>query len=871
NFINIGERCNVTGSRRFAKLVVEGDYEKALEVARAQVENGAQILDINMDEALIDSEAVMIRFLNLLASEPDIARLPIMLDSSKWQVIKQGLKCIQGKCIVNSISLKEGEQIFIKQAKEARRFGASVVVMAFDEKGQAETIERKVNICLRAYKILTEKAGFPSQDIIFDPNIFAVATGIEEHNNFAVNYIEAARQIKAALPHVLVSGGVSNLSFSFRGNNTIREVMHSAFLYHAIQAGMDMGIVNAGQITVYEDIPKDLLQLTEDVIFNRRTDATDRLVKFAETVKLKTKTKTDDRGWRNEPVEKRLIHAMLKGIVEYIEQDTEEARIKLGDPIRVIEGPFMVGMNTVGDLFGSGKMFLPQVVKSSRVMKKAVEYLKPFIEKEQAKAGITSKGKILLATVKGDIHDIGKNIVGVILGCNNYEIIDAGVMAPADEILKTAIEKEVDIIGLSGLITPSLDEMAHVAKEMKRRKFSIPLLIGGAAASQAHTAVKIDPEYDGHTIYVTDASRSVSIVSNLLNPQKKDGFINAVTDNYTEIRRRHHQKTAGAQLITIEDARANKFSIDWQKTKITEPSFPGVKAFHDFPLKQISKHIDWKAFFSVWELKGRFPEILEDKKSGNEAKKLLHDAQTLLEKIIKDQLLTARAVIGFFPANSLADDIEVYADDNRNQTLTIFHTLRQQIRKTNNGKNMALADFIAPKESGLKDYIGVFAVTTGIGIENLLKQFEKDQNDYNIIMVKALADRLAEAFAGLMHELTQEEYWGYALAKDSGGKKSANNKHQGVRPAPGYPACPDHTEKRLLFDLLKVTDHTSITLTENYAMYPAASVSGLYFAHPQAKYFAVGKLAKDQVIDYAKRKGMDVKTAEKWLSANLGY
>ncbi len=872
NFINVGERCNVTGSRQFARLVREEKYEEALEVARKQVENGAQILDVNMDEGLLDSEKAMETFLNLIASEPDIAKLPLMLDSSKWPVIEAGLKCAQGKCVVNSISLKEGEEIFKEHARLARRYGAAVIVMAFDEQGQAETVERRMEICARAYRILTEEIGFPPQDIIFDPNIFAVATGMEEHNAYALAYMEAARQIKASLPRALVSGGVSNVSFSFRGNDPVREAMHSAFLYHAIKAGMDMGIVNPGQIAVYEEVPRELLQLVEDVLLNRRPDATERLVAFAETVKKEDKKEVEDAAWRKLPVEERLKHALIKGIVEFIEQDTEEARRKFDRPLQVIEGPLMEGMNIVGDLFGSGKMFLPQVVKSARVMKKAVAYLIPFMEQEKGRSGKpSSAGKVLLATVKGDVHDIGKNIVGVVLGCNNYEIIDLGVMVPADKILKTAREQNVDIIGLSGLITPSLDEMVHLAKEMERQRFRVPLLIGGATTSKTHTAVKIAPSYSGAVVHVLDASRSVGVVSSLLSADQKSPFVGEIRSEYQKVREAHRLKHGDKRLSTLEEARRNRFRIDWHESAITPPSFLGTQVFHDFPLEKIRERIDWTPFFQTWEMKGSYPQIFQHPEYGGEAKKLFQDAQKLLNDIITHKRLSAQGVIGFFPANSLGDDIEVYADESRSSVLTIIHTLRQQMKKDEERSNYALADFIAPKERGMKDYIGGFAVTAGVGLEELVQKFEREHDDYNAILAKALADRLAEGFAELMHERVRKEFWGYAPEENFSNEELIREKYRGIRPAPGYPACPDHTEKPILFELLNVSGQTAIRLTESCAMLPAASVSGYYFAHPQARYFGVGKIGRDQVMDYARRKGMEISTMERWLAPNLGY
>ena len=873
NFINVGERCNVTGSARFARLIREENYETALEVARSQVENGAQILDINVDEGMLDSRAVIVEFLNLLAAEPDICKLPIMIDSSKWSVLEAGLKCLQGKPIVNSISLKEGEAEFKEHARLAKRYGAAVIVMAFDEEGQAETAERKVAILSRAYKILTEEIGFEPQDIIFDPNIFAVATGIQEHNNYAVAYLEATRQLKAKFPGTLVSGGVSNISFAFRGNNTVREAMHSAFLYHAIKAGMDMGIVHAGQITVYEEIEPTLRQLVEDVLLNRHPDATEKLVSYAENVKQKGKTKKVDLAWRKEPVEQRLVHSLVKGVVEFIEQDTEEARQKFPQALDVIEGPLMDGMNVVGDLFGSGKMFLPQVVKSARVMKKAVAYLIPYLEAEKAKTGgRQNAGKILLATVKGDVHDIGKNIVGVVLGCNNYQVIDLGVMTPAQKILETARREKVDIIGLSGLITPSLDEMVHVAKELDRNGFEVPLLIGGATTSQKHTAVKIAPAYRRPAIHVLDASRAVGVVSNLLHAGRKKEFLQEINAAYEQVREDFRQRTTEKQLLTLQEARQNRLKIDWSKATPTKPAFLGTKVFDDFPLEKIRERIDWTPFFWAWEFRGKFPKIFDHPEYGKEAKKLYEDAQELLDRIIENKELIARAVIGFFPANSVGyDDIEVYADDSRESVLTVIHTIRQQMKKTNQQANLALADFIAPRESGVADYLGAFAVTAGINIEQLLEKFEADHDDYHAIMTKALADRLAEAFAELMHEMTRKEFWGYAAGENLSNEEIIREKYIGIRPAPGYPACPDHTEKQILFDLLEVSPKTGIRLTENFAMYPASSVSGYFFSHPQSRYFGTGKIGKDQVIDYARRKGMDVKTVEKWLAPILAY
>ncbi len=867
NFVNIGERANVTGSPKFAKLILAGQYEEALAVAKHQVENGAQIIDINMDEGMLDSEHAMVHFLNLIASEPDIARVPIMIDSSKWSVIEAGLKCIQGKGVVNSISLKEGEAKFIEQARLVKRYGAAVVVMAFDEAGQADTAERKVEICTRCYKILTEKVGLPPQDIIFDPNILTVATGMEEHNNYAVNFIEATRRIKATLPHCKVSGGISNISFSFRGNNVVREAMHSAFLYHAIKAGMDMGIVNAGMLEVYEEIPKDLLELVEDVLLNRRPDATERLIKFADSVKQKGKAEVVEDEWRKGTVEERLSHALVKGIVDYIDQDTEEARQKYERPLSIIEGPLMAGMNVVGDLFGSGKMFLPQVVKSARVMKKAVAYLLPFMEEEKRKnGGGQAQGRILMATVKGDVHDIGKNIVGVVLGCNNYEVIDLGVMVSCEKILATARERKVDVIGISGLITPSLDEMAHVAKEMKREGFDIPLLIGGATTSRAHTSVKIAPGYNQPVVHVLDASRAVGVVGSLINSQLKPAFVEKNLADQEKLRREHLAQRDTKPLLTIETARERRTPITWQAGDVAKPAFSGVRTLDNFSLEELVPYIDWSPFFHTWELRGRYPAILEDAK----AKELFEDAQTLLKLIVREKLFTARGVYGFFPANSAGDDIELYTDESRAKLLTTFHTLRQQMDKPAGQFNHALADFIAPKATGLPDYLGAFAVTTGHGTDELAKKFEKDHDDYNSIMTKALADRLAEAFAECLHKRARMD-WGYGRTENLTNEDLIREKYRGIRPAAGYPACPDHTEKGILWQLLDVEKNADIKLTESYAMWPASSVSGLYFAHPEAKYFGVGKIDRDQMIDYHLRKQMDLRTVERWLAPNLNY
>ena len=867
NFVNIGERANVTGSPKFSKLILAGQYEEALAIAKQQVENGAQIIDINMDEGMLDSEKAMVHFLNLIASEPDIARVPIMIDSSKWSVIEAGLKCVQGKGIVNSISLKEGEAKFIEQGRLVKRYGAAVVVMAFDESGQADTVERKLAICSRSYKILTEQVGLPPQDIIFDPNILTVATGMDEHNNYAVNFIEATRQIKATLPYCKVSGGVSNISFSFRGNNTVREAMHSAFLYHAIKAGMDMGIVNAGMLEVYEEIPKDLLELVEDVLLNRRADATERLIKFAESVKQKGKVEVAESEWRQGTVEERLSHALVKGIVDHIDQDTEEARQKYDKPLLVIEGPLMAGMNVVGDLFGAGKMFLPQVVKSARVMKKAVAYLLPYMEEEKRKSGGGKpRARILMATVKGDVHDIGKNIVGVVLGCNNFEVIDLGVMVPCEKILATARELNVDVIGISGLITPSLDEMSHVAKEMKRQGFEIPLLIGGATTSRAHTSVKIAPGYNQAVVHVLDASRAVGVVNSLMNPALKPVFIEKNLTDQDRLRREHLAQRDTKPLLNIAQARARRTLIAWQAGDIAKPAFTGVRVLENFPLAELVPFIDWSPFFHTWELRGRYPAILDDPK----AKELFQDAQKLLQRIVAEKLLTARAVYGFFPANSVGDDIELYTDDSRTQVLTTFHMLRQQMDKPAGQFNHALSDFIAPKTTGLPDYLGAFAVTTGHGTDELAKHFEKDHDDYNSIMTKALADRLAEAFAEYLHQQARED-WGFGLTENLSTEDLIREQYRGIRPAAGYPACPDHTEKGILWQLLDAESKTGIKLTESFAMWPASSVSGLYFAHPEAKYFGVGKINRDQVLDYHLRKQMDLQTVERWLSPNLNY
>jgi 5-methyltetrahydrofolate--homocysteine methyltransferase len=875
NFVNIGERTNITGSPKFSKLILAGDFEAAIAIARQQVDNGAQIIDVNMDEGMLDSEKTMTQFLNLVASEPDIAKVPVMIDSSKWSVIQAGLKCLQGKGVVNSISLKEGEKKFLEQAAEVRRFGAAVVVMAFDEKGQADTFERKIEVCERSYRLLTKQAGFPPQDIIFDPNVLTVATGIEEHNNYAVDFIRATHWIKQNLPGARVSGGISNVSFSFRGNNTVREAMHAVFLFHAVNAGLDMGIVNAGMLEVYEEIPKDLLELVEDVLLNRRPDATERLTRFADGVKAKGKVEVQEEAWRGGSVEERLSHALVKGITDFIEADTEEARQKLGRPLSVIEGPLMAGMSVVGDLFGSGKMFLPQVVKSARVMKKAVAYLLPFMEAEKA-GGSRTQGRIVLATVKGDVHDIGKNIVGVVLGCNNYEVIDLGVMVPSEKILQVAREKNADVIGLSGLITPSLDEMVHVAKEMERQGLKLPLLVGGATTSRAHTAVKIAPSYSQPVAHVLDASRAVGTVSSLLSQEAKPEFLKTLSADYERLRQQYGaQKTA--PLLSIQEARERRTPLTWSGHTPPAPEFLGLRALSSSPtrrreaipvqLKDIEAFIDWSPFFHAWEIRGRYPAILEN----TEAKKLFDDAQKLLQEIISQNLLTAKGVYGFFPANAVGDDVELYTDETRTKVLAKLHFLRQQMQKPGGQFNHSLADYIAPKEpSGHGDYIGAFAVSTGFGVEALCEKYERDNDDYSSILTKALADRLAEAFAEYLHHRARRE-WGYGKNEQLSMEDLIHERYQGIRPAAGYPACPDHTEKQTLWRLLDVEDNAGIKLTESCAMWPGASVSGLYFSHPESKYFGVGKIGRDQVIDYQTRKGMDLPTVEKWLGPWLGY
>jgi len=872
NFINIGERTNVAGSRKFARLIREEKFEEALSVARQQVESGAQVIDVNMDDAMLDAEIEIPRFLNLLMSEPDIAKVPVMIDSSKWSVIEGGLKCLQGKAIVNSISLKEGEEQFIEHAKKIKRYGAAAVVMAFDETGQASSYERRIAICERAYKILTEKVGFPPEDIIFDPNILTIATGIEEHNNFAVDFINTVKWIKENLPYTKVSGGVSNLSFSFRGNNVVREAMHSAFLFHAIKAGMDMGIVNAGMLQIYDEIPKDLLELVEDVILNRRDDATERLIEYAANVQQAGKTEQKKDEWRSKPVNERLEHSLIKGITDYIDEDVEEARKGFSLALEVIEGPLMNGMNVVGDLFGEGKMFLPQVVKSARVMKKAVATLLPYIEEEKSGDSVSSSaGKILLATVKGDVHDIGKNIVGVVLQCNNFEIIDLGVMVPTEKILEVAEKENVDLIGLSGLITPSLEEMTHVAKEMQRKGMNIPLLIGGATTSKLHTAVKIAPEYQGATVQVADASKSVKVSADLLSKTENPIFVEKTKEEYEQIREKYREKQR--KLVPFEVAKQNKINIDWKKIDIQKPKFFGTKVFEEYSLAEISEYIDWTFFFSAWEIKGRYPAILEHPQKGKEAKKLFADGQQMLKQIIEGKMLKANAVIGFYPANNTGDSIELYTDEDRNSRLCVLNHLRQQTEKNKDSAFdyfLSLADFIAPKDSGIKDYIGGFAVTTGIGLEKWVQKYEAEHDDYNAIMIKVLADRLAEAFAELMHTRVRREFWGYAADENIELSDLIKEQYQGIRPAVGYPACPEHSEKQVLFDLMDVENKTGISLTESFAMYPAAAVSGFYFANPQARYFNLGKIDREQLTDYAKRKNISIELAEKYLGMNLG-
>ena len=891
NFINIGERTNLTGSMAFKKLILEKNYEQALKVAREQVENGAQIIDVNMDDGMINSEETMVHFLNLMASEPDISRVPVMIDSSKWTVIEQGLKRVQGKAIVNSISLKEGEAKFIEQAKLIKKYGAAVVVMAFDEKGQADSYTRRIEICSRAYHTLVDKVQFKAEDIIFDPNILTVATGMEEHNNYAIDFIEATKWIKANLPYAKVSGGISNLSFSFRGNNLVREAMHSAFLYHAIKAGLDMGIVNAGALPIYSDIPKDLLDHVEDVIFNRRLDSTERLIELASKVKGQGKTEKKDEEWRSLPVEKRLEYALIKGIVDHIDEDTEEVRKKVKRPLEVIEGPLMKGMGVVGDLFGEGKMFLPQVVKSARVMKKAVAYLQPYIEAEKSGTEIKRNGRILMATVKGDVHDIGKNIVGVVLGCNNYEIIDMGVMVPCEKILEEAKKQNVDMIGLSGLITPSLDEMVHVAKEMQRLNFQIPLLIGGATTSRVHTAVKIDPHYQQSIIHVSDASRAVPVVEKFLNKNTKNLAHDEQKAEYTRMREQHEAGQKSEKSLSLAEARKNGVKIDWSKTDMKRPIKLGLTVVDDFSLAELVSYIDWTPFFMTWRLRGTYPAIFQDETYGEEAKKLFDDAQVILKEIIKNKSLKAKAVFGLFPANAKGDDIEVYSVDdkvhewtcekhgkhqkilqvgNESKVKATLHMLRtQRLMDEASSANPCLADFVAPKESGKLDYMGAFCVTSGIGLDELCKKYEDAQDDYGLIIVKSLADRLAEAFAEKLHQKVRKEYWGYVPTEDITTSELVKEKYQGIRPAPGYAACPDHLEKITLFQMLDIEKNIGVSLTESMAMVPPSSVSGWYFSHPESRYFNVGKIGRDQLEDYAKRKDMSLNEMEKWLSANL--
>ncbi|KAA0875410.1 methionine synthase [Nitrincola tapanii] len=873
-FINVGERTNVTGSARFRRLIKEGDFETALEVARQQVEAGAQIIDINMDEGMLDAKAAMIRFLNLIASEPDISRVPIMLDSSKWDILEEGLKRIQGKGVVNSISLKEGEENFIEQARKIRRYGAAVVVMAFDETGQADTYARKIEICQRSYQVLTEKVGFPPEDIIFDPNIFAIATGIEEHNNYAVDFIQATHWIKQHLPYAKISGGVSNVSFSFRGNDKVREAIHCVFLYHAIKNGMDMGIVNAGQLAIYDDLPQELREHVEDIVLNRRDDATERMLELAEKYRGDgAEAVVQDAEWRSYSVAKRLEHALVKGITDFIDEDVEECRQQFERPIQVIEGPLMDGMSVVGDLFGAGKMFLPQVVKSARVMKKAVAYLMPFIEAAKADNASSSAGKVIMATVKGDVHDIGKNIVGVVLQCNNFEVIDLGVMVPCETILRTAREQNADIIGLSGLITPSLDEMVHVAKEMQRQGFQIPLMIGGATTSKAHTAVKIEPNYkNDQVVHVTNASRSVGVASALLSKEKKSNFVKEIKEEYQAVRERHAERQKDSRRVTLEAARSNALPIDWQTYTPPQPLQSGIQVFEDYDLNCLRDFIDWTPFFQSWELAGRFPRILEDEIVGEEARRLYADALVMLDDLIENKRLQARAVMGLFPANQIRhDDLELYVDEGREQVLMRTHHLRQQMQKIAGKANHCLADFVAPKESGKADWIGAFAVCAGFGVDALVAEFEAKQDIYNSILVKALADRLAEAFAEHLHARVRREFWGYAADEQLDNEALIKEAYQGIRPAPGYPACPEHSEKDLIWQLLQVEERIGITLTDTYAMLPTAAVSGWYFSHPDSQYFGIGKISEDQVESYAKRKGWSMQEAERWLAPNLGY
>ncbi len=872
NFINIGERTNISGSIKFARLIREEKYEDALSIARQQVENGAQIIDVNMDDAMLDAKSAMVSFLNLIAAEPDIARVPVMIDSSKWEVIEAGLKCVQGKSIVNSISLKEGDEEFKKRASRIRDFGAAVIVMAFDEQGQAASYERKIEICKRAYYILTKEINFPPEDIIFDPNILTIATGIDEHNNYAVDFIRATKWIKENLPYAKVSGGISNLSFSFRGNDVVREAMHSAFLYHGVQAGLDMGIVNAGVLQVYDEIPKDLLTLVEDVILNRRKDATERLTIYAEKVSQKDEKIIQKDEWRNESIQERLKHALVKGIIDFIEDDAEEARQHYSRTLDIIEGPLMDGMNVVGDLFGSGKMFLPQVVKSARVMKKAVAKLLPYIEAEQSEQGkIHSAGKIVMATVKGDVHDIGKNIVGVVLACNNFDVVDLGVMVPSEKILQAIKDEKPDLLGLSGLITPSLEEMVHVAKELERTGVSIPLLIGGATTSEIHTAVKIAPNYHAPVIHVRDASKGVGISSKLISEELKPGLVSEISEKYEKLRRQHESGRKREVYIPLENARENKLMIDWKNSNPLTPSFTGNKYFFDFPLNKLKDYIDWTFFFHAWKVNGKYPKIFDDPVKGDEARKLYADATEMLDQIVNKKMLKANGVVGFYPANSVGEDVEIYTDTEKSEILNTFHFLRNQQQKEKGIPNLSLADFIAPKKSGKTDYLGFFAVTTGIGIEKWTKQFEQNLDDYSSIMIKVLSDRLAEAFAERLHLLVRKELWGYSAKENLDTEALLKEEYDGIRPAPGYPACPDHSEKRKLFDLLGAENKTGISLTENFAMYPAASVSGYYFSHPLSQYFNVGKISKDQVENYARRKNESIRQIEIWLNSNLNY
>jgi len=872
-FINVGERTNVTGSARFRKLILGGDFDAALAVARQQVESGAQVLDINMDEGMLDSRAAMVKYLNLIAAEPDISRVPLMIDSSKWDVIEAGLKCVQGKAIVNSISLKEGEASFLQQATKVLRYGAAVVVMAFDEQGQADTADRKVAICTRAYRLLTERVGFPPEDIIFDPNIFAVATGIEEHDNYAMEFFAAARRIRAELPHAHISGGVSNVSFSFRGNEPLREAMHAVFLYHGIRAGMDMGIVNAGQLPVYEEIPAELRDRVEDVILNRRKDATERLLEIAEKYRGGAMKQEADTAWREKPVRERLAHALVQGITDFIDADTEEARLLATRPLEVIEGPLMDGMNVVGDLFGAGKMFLPQVVKSARVMKKAVAYLLPFIEAEKSAGPAQTNGRVLMATVKGDVHDIGKNIVGVVLQCNNYEVIDLGVMVPCARILEEARKVKADVIGLSGLITPSLDEMCYVASEMQREGFTLPLLIGGATTSKVHTAVKISPNYSGPVVYVTDASRAVGVVGKLVSASDAPGYKSEISEEYSRIREIHARERNTGPRQTLAEVRANKFVIDWTGYHPPRPSFLGLRQFNNYPLEKLVERIDWSPFFAAWELRGKYPDILQDPTVGEAARNLFADAQALLKRMVAEKPIEARAVIGFWPAGSVNDDdIALFSDDARQQEVVRLHMLRQQMKRGSDRANFCLADFVAPADSGVPDYIGAFAVTAGIGLDDWIRrEFEARHDDYSAIMAKALADRLAEAFAEHLHERVRREFWNYAPDEALSNADLIAEKYRGIRPAPGYPACPDHTEKASLFKMLDATAMAGISLTESFAMWPSAAVSGWYFSHPDAQYFGIGRIERDQVVDYAARKSMPLAEMERWLAPNLAY